>query len=114
MASSDDDDEVMEDAIRILGTILQTASIVLTALFAIAGLEAWRRQLLGKRRMEVADARVLNRLPLFGSTTVPTNAGIPFKYEFGIFTLRNGGQSIEQFVELRSTPFDLEHWRERS
>lgn len=45
----------MEDAIKIIGTALQSISVIAAALFAIAGLDAWRRQMVGKRQMEVAE-----------------------------------------------------------
>jgi hypothetical protein len=57
-----------------------------------------------------------HRLPLLGSTTVPTSAGAPFTYEFGIFPLRKGSESIEQFIavedyfDLRTTLIDLVPW----
>jgi len=37
------------DWLQIAATILQALSIALTAWFAILGLSAWRRQLVGKR-----------------------------------------------------------------
>ena len=42
----------------------------------------------------------VSRRPLLGATTVPTSTGSLFTYEFGIFPLRNGGLSIEQFVAI--------------
>lgn len=39
--------------------ILQAVSIFATAVFAIIGLNAWRRQLIGKRRIEVAEEALL-------------------------------------------------------
>lgn len=62
----------------------------------------------------------VNRHPLLGSTTVPTSAGVPFTYEFGIFPLRKGGDSIEQFIsvedyfDIQTTLVDLVSWRERA
>ena len=41
-----------------------------------------------------------SRRPLLGATTVPTTLGEMITYEFGIFPLRKGGHSIEQFVAV--------------
>jgi hypothetical protein len=35
--------------------LLQAASITVTAIFAILGLQAWRRQIIGQRRIQVAE-----------------------------------------------------------
>jgi hypothetical protein len=46
-------------------------------------------------------ARVFEtRLPVFGETTVPTIHGDPFTYEFAIFPLRKGSDTVEQFIAL--------------
>jgi hypothetical protein len=42
----------------------------------------------------------LSHRPLLGATTVPTNLGEMFTYEFGIFPLRNGSESIERFLSI--------------
>lgn len=39
--------------------VLQAVSIAATAVFAIIGLRAWRRQLLGRRKIEVAEGTLL-------------------------------------------------------
>jgi hypothetical protein len=44
-----------EQIIKIAATILQAAAIVVTAIFASRGLHAWRRQLIGKRKFEIAE-----------------------------------------------------------
>jgi hypothetical protein len=41
------------------GEFIQTVSIAVTAYFAVAGLRAWRIQMLGKRRFEIAEEAVL-------------------------------------------------------
>jgi hypothetical protein len=41
-----------------------------------------------------------SRRPLLGATTVPTSSGQLFTYEFGIFPLRKGGESIDQFIAI--------------
>src|SRR5206468_9776871 len=43
----------LHDALPI--SALQATSIAVTAGFAIAGLSAWRRQLVGKRKIEIAE-----------------------------------------------------------
>jgi hypothetical protein len=45
----------VEESIRLAAVILQAVAIIVTAGFAIAGLHSWRRQTLGKRRVEVAE-----------------------------------------------------------
>jgi hypothetical protein len=51
-------------------------------------------------RMEFYRSAYVSRRPLLGATTVPTSTGHPFKYEFGIFPLRKGGHSVEQFIAI--------------
>lgn len=61
----------------------------------------------------------VNRRPLLGATSVPTSSGGYFTYEFGIFPLRNGGDTIEQFIavedyfDLPSTIIQLQPWSEK-
>jgi len=38
--------------------------------------------------------------PIYGSVTEPTLSGDTFTYEFGIFPLTRGGQTVEQFVSV--------------
>jgi hypothetical protein len=45
----------VEENIRLAAVILQAVAIIVTAGFAIAGLHSWRRQTLGKRKVEVAE-----------------------------------------------------------
>ena len=62
----------------------------------------------------------LTRKPLLGATTVPTSDGKLFTYEFGIFPLRRGGETIDQFVAIEdyfgliSKIVQVEPWREKS
>ena len=62
----------------------------------------------------------LTRKPVLGATTVPTSAGKLFTYEFGIFPLRKGGDTIDQFVAVEdyfglvSKIVQVEPWREKS
>lgn len=61
-----------------------------------------------------------SRRPLFGVTTVPRSAGGTVDYEFGIFPLRRGGDSVEQFIALEDyfnlvgTIEQIEPWRVKS
>lgn len=61
----------------------------------------------------------LTRKPLLGATTVPTSTGELFTYEFGIFPLRRGEETIDQFVAVEdyfglvSKIVQLEPWREK-
>lgn len=41
-----------------------------------------------------------SRSPVFGETTVPTIHLMAFKYEFGIFPLTCGGESVAQFLAI--------------
>jgi hypothetical protein len=58
------------------------------------------------------------RSPVFGEINAPTTTGGRFIYEFGLFPLRKGGLSVDQFVaiedyfNLTSTLVDLIEWRE--
>jgi hypothetical protein len=62
----------------------------------------------------------VTRKPLLGATTVPTSDGKLFTYEFGIFPLRRGGDTIDQFVAVEdyfgliSQIVQVEPWREKS
>ena len=51
-------------------------------------------------RMEFYRSTYVSRRPVLGVTTVPTSTGHLFKYEFGIFPLRRGGDLIEQFIAI--------------
>jgi hypothetical protein len=42
-----------------VGRVIQTVSIAVTAYFAVAGLRAWRAQIIGQRRFEIAEEAVL-------------------------------------------------------
>jgi hypothetical protein len=61
----------------------------------------------------------LSRRPLLGSTTVPTSSGVMFTYEFGIFPLRKGSHTIDQFVAVEdyfgliSTLMQVAPWKAR-
>jgi hypothetical protein len=48
-----------EEFVKIAAPALQALAILVTAIFASLGLNAWRRQLLGKRRFEVAEEVLL-------------------------------------------------------
>jgi hypothetical protein len=60
------------------------------------------------------------RLPVLGSSSIKTTSGGIFTYEYGLFPLRKGGTTIEQFVaiedyeNLSATLTDLVEWRERT
>ena len=73
----------MGDWLQIAATILQALSIALTAWFAILGLSAWRRQLVGKRKFEAAEEILL----------------ITYKLQRGLTFVRNplvlGGEGSE-------------------
>lgn len=51
--------DAWEFAARIAAPILQAGSIVLTSIFAVRGLTAWRDQLIGKRKFEVAEEALM-------------------------------------------------------
>ncbi|WP_162917249.1 PAS domain-containing protein [Dongia deserti] len=59
------------------------------------------------------------RRPLFGACEAPTTSGRRFIYEFGLFPLRKGGATVEQFLaiedyfDLTSTLIELVEWRAR-
>jgi hypothetical protein len=50
----------VEENLKIAATIIQAISSAAIAFFAVQGLRAWRRQLVGKRRFEVAEEAVLS------------------------------------------------------
>jgi hypothetical protein len=45
----------LEETLKLAATLLQAVSIAVTAGFAVAGLSAWRKQLVGKRKFDVAE-----------------------------------------------------------
>jgi hypothetical protein len=40
------------------------------------------------------------RIPIYGLVAVPTMHGDEFRYEFGIFPLSKGGETVEQFISI--------------
>lgn len=60
------------------------------------------------------------RRPVLGVSSIRTTIGDIFTYEYGLFPLRKGGATIEQFVavedyeDLSSTLMDLVEWRART
>lgn len=58
------------------------------------------------------------RQPVFGAVDAPIRSGGRFTYEFGLFPLRKGGATVEQFVsiedyfDLASTLVELTQWRD--
>jgi hypothetical protein len=59
------------------------------------------------------------RAPIVGTSTCTTTSGSLFTHEYGLFPLRKGGRSVDQFIaiedygELASTLTDLVQWSER-
>lgn len=59
------------------------------------------------------------RAPIVGTSTCTTTSGSLFTHEYGLFPLRKGGQSVDQFIciedygGLASTLTDLVQWSER-
>jgi hypothetical protein len=49
----------VDELLKTLPSIVQAVSILVTSIFAIISLRAWRRQLIGKRRFEVAEEVIL-------------------------------------------------------
>jgi hypothetical protein len=45
----------IDQIISVAATVLQALSIAVAAVFAVLGLDAWRRQLVGKRKFELAE-----------------------------------------------------------
>jgi hypothetical protein len=49
----------LNEPVRLAAVIVQAVAIVVTAGFAVLGLQAWRRQLIGKRKVEIAEQTLL-------------------------------------------------------
>ena len=49
------------EPVRLAAVIVQAAAIVVTAAFAVFGLRAWRKQLIGKRKVEIAEETLVSR-----------------------------------------------------
>jgi hypothetical protein len=69
----------LNEPVRLAAVIVQAAAIVITAIFAVLGLRAWRGQLIGKRKVEIAEETLVlvykirnaiayARLPVHGPT----------------------------------------------
>lgn len=69
--------------------------------------------------MDIYLQSYLERAPIVGTSTCTTTAGSLFTYEYGLFPLRKGARSIDQFIALEdygnlaSTLTDLVQWSER-
>lgn len=69
--------------------------------------------------MDLYRASYERRLPILGTSTCRTTNGGLFTQEYGLFPLRRGGASVDQFLaiedygDLHSTLMDLVDWRER-
>jgi hypothetical protein len=69
--------------------------------------------------MEFYRQSYMTRVPVLGESLSPTTSGASFRYEFGLFPLRNGGYAVSQFVaiedyfDLTSALSELVHWREK-
>lgn len=49
----------LEETVKIVSTLIQAGAILVTAYFASKGLNVWRRQLIGKRKIEVAEETLI-------------------------------------------------------
>ena len=73
----------------------------------------------GEPWMDNYHRAYVTRRPVFGACEARTTSGSRFTYEFGLFPLRKGGTTVEQFValedyfDLTSTPLELVEWRPR-
>ena len=69
--------------------------------------------------MDIYLQSYLERAPIVGTSTCTTTSGSLFTHEYGLFPLRKGGQSVDQFISiedygnLASTLTDLVQWSER-
>jgi len=71
----------LEDVVKIAAPALQALSIAVTAGFAIKGLNAWRRQVVGKRRIEVAEETLLAAYKIRDAFPYFRSPGRPFSSE---------------------------------
>lgn len=71
----------LDEFVRIAAPTLQALSIAVTAVFAIIGLNAWRRQLVGKRRIETAEETLLAAYKVRDAFTYFRSPGRPFAGE---------------------------------
>jgi len=76
-----------DDSIRLIATVLQAGAIVVTAIFATWGINAWRTQLVGKREFEVAEQAMA---AFFRTKEVIKFVRSPFSY---------AGEAEEHFKE---------------
>ena len=72
---------------------------------------------LGEPWMEHYHRAYQTRRPVLGASEAPTTSGGRFTYAFGIFPLRKGGTTVEQFLaiedyfDLTATLLELVEWR---
>ncbi len=55
-----------EALFKIAPPLIQAVSVAVTAVFAVIGLRAWRRQLLGRRKIEIAEGTLLAAYKIIG------------------------------------------------
>ncbi len=69
--------------------------------------------------MDIYLQSYVERTPVVGTSTCTTTAGSMFTHEYGLFPIRKGGKSVDQFIaiedygDLASTLTDLVQWSER-
>src|SRR5712691_9185860 len=66
---------MIEEIIKITATVLQAAAVIVTAIFASLGLRAWRAQLIGKRKFEIAEASLLAAYKVKNAMSYIRNSG---------------------------------------
>lgn len=69
--------------------------------------------------MDIYRQSYIDRTPIIGTSTCTTTSGSLFTHEYGLFPVRKGRQSVDQFIALEdygnlvSKLTDLVHWSER-
>jgi len=66
---------VTEDVVKIVAAALQALAILVTAIFATRGLHAWRGQLVGKRKFEIAEETLLAAYKVKNAMSYVRNPG---------------------------------------
>ena len=83
----------LEEIVKVGAPALQAASIAVTAYFASRGLNAWRQQLAGKRRFELAE-EILVATYKVQTWTGPRSPAVGFWWRGQIATARTAGDRV--------------------
>ena len=90
-----------EAVFKVAPPLIQAVSVAVTAVFAVIGLRAWRRQLLGRRKIEIAEGTLLATYKIKEAMAYIRNPGALV----GASTRQRQPDESESLARLRDTYF---------